>query len=78
MMDTPEIEGFEFWQRLAQSTRCVLWRAVQCALERDVLVAVFSEEVLADEALADALFALVRKLTQAKTPLIPDVIDIRR
>lgn len=78
MMETLEIEGFEFRQRLVQSTRCVLWRAVQCALDRDVLVAVFSEEVLADEALADALFALVRKLTQVKTPLIPDVIDIRR
>ncbi|MGN0885864.1 MAG: serine/threonine protein kinase [Candidatus Spyradenecus sp.] len=51
---------------------------MQCALERDVLVAVFPEEVLADGALADALFELVRKLAQVKTPLIPDVIDIRR
>ena len=78
MTETPEIAGFEFRQRLAQSMRCVLWRAEQCALERDVLVALFSHEVLADDLLANALFELVRNLAQVKTALIPDVIDIRR
>ncbi len=78
MTGVPEIEGFVFRQRLTQSARCSLWRAEQTALERDVLVAVFGAEALGDERLGNALFAVARTLAQARTTLLPDVIDIIR
>lgn len=77
-LEHPEIEGFDFRQQLAKSSRCVLWRAVQRTLERDVLVAVFTPEVMDDWVRADALFGMVRVLAQVKSELLPDVIDIAR
>ena len=76
--DVPEIEGFEFKKRLAQSARCTLWRAVQRTLERDVLVVVFLPEVVENRALGDVLFGVMRVLTQLKSSFIPDVIDMIR
>lgn len=78
MTGVPEIEGFVFRQRLTQSARCSLWRAEQTALERDVLVAVLGENALEDTRRGDTLFAVARAMAQAKTPLLPDVIDIIR
>lgn len=78
MTGVPEIEGFVFRQQLTQSARCPLWRAEQTALERDVLVAVFEPEAMANPALGNALFAVARTMAQAKTALLPDVIDIIR
>lgn len=77
MTGVPEIEGFVFRQRLTQSARCALWRAEQVALERDVLVAVFNREAHTP-ADVRACFAVARTMAQAKTPLLPDVIDIIR
>lgn len=67
MVDTPNIDGFVFKQRLSWSGHCVLWRAEQTALERDVLVAVFRMGVP---------LGTIQALAQAKSPLVPEVIDI--
>ncbi len=77
-MESPGIEGFRFEKMLAQSSRSVLWRAKQEALERDVLVAVLQPEALEDAPLADSIFAIARTIARVKTPLVPDVIDIIR
>ena len=69
MAEIPEIEGFVFRQRLAGSSRCVLWRAEQTALERDVLVTVFGP---------GAALGAIQALAQTKSPLIPEIIDIQR
>ncbi len=74
----PEIDGFTFRQKLLQSERCTLWRAEQTVLERDVLVGVFSPEVIQDKFLLSAHFSVMRTLAQTKCRLVPDVIDLIR
>ena len=67
MSEVPCIDGFVFKRRLSWSGLCVLWRAEQTALERDVLVAIFR---------GDAPLGAIQALAQAKSPLVPEVIDI--
>ncbi len=78
MIGSPEIDGFVFKQQLMCSARCTLWRAEQTVLERDVLIAVFGEEVLQNAGIGDALFGVVRTLAQHRSCLIPDIIDVIR
>lgn len=77
-IDVPTIDGFIFQRFLSQSSRCVLWRAEQVALERTVLVAVLQPEFLADSELCDLLFNVVRAVAPVKNRLIPEVIDVIR
>lgn len=74
----PQIEGFTFRQRLTASARGEIWRAEQCALERDVLILCFLPEVAHNAPLLDALFAAIRRLAGIKTELFPDIIDLVR
>lgn len=77
-VDVPTIEGFLFQRLLSQSSRCLLWRAEQIALERSVLIAVLQPDFLAETALCDLLFDVVRAIAPVKTRLIPEVIDVIR
>lgn len=74
----PNIKGFVFRRPLAQSSRCVLWRAEQTTLERDVLIVVLDESYVADPKLCDLLFDVVRAIAPINMRLIPEVIDVIR
>lgn len=78
VIDVPTIDGFLFQRCLSQSSRCLLWRAEQVALERTVLVAVLQPDFLAETALCDLLFDVVRAIAPVKNRLIPEVIDVIR
>lgn len=72
----PVIEGFIFKQRLMEAMYCSLWRAEQVALEREVLVAVLTDEVMSNPAVFRLLFSKVQMLLGLRLPLFLDVIDI--
>ncbi len=72
------MDGFIFKEPLFQTARCMLWRAEQKTLERDVLLAILRQEVIADEQLTDVLFDVFRTLARIHTTLLPEVIDMVR
>ncbi len=75
-MDITEIEGFLFREVLMQSSRCMLLRAEQCTLERDVLMLLFQGEVLEDTQLAETLLRTLQTLTHVRSTVFPEIIDI--
>ncbi len=75
-MDLPMIDGFTFQTKLLSSSRSTLWRARQDALDRDVLIALFDPEVVADTELCHALFGAIRAMIGVRTSIFPEIIDM--
>ncbi len=61
-----------------QTARCVLWRAEQKTLERDVLVVMLQPEVVANKALCDLQFEIFRTLARSHVSFLPEIIDMVR
>ncbi len=78
MSQLPEMDGFIFKEPLLQTTRCLLWRAEQKTLERDVYLAILQPEVMENVSLCNLLFDIFRTLARSRTSLLPEIIDMVR
>ncbi len=76
MMNDPMIDGFKCRTKLLETSRCTLWRGEQEVLDRDVLIAVLEPEVVSDKDLCRALFSALRTLTNVRTSIFPEIIDM--
>ncbi len=72
----PRIEGFEFYEQIAETSRSVIWRAKQDALERDVLVQILRPETVGHEAIREHFFTVVRAMAKIKSELFSSVLDV--
>lgn len=76
MDNLPILSGFQIRSSLLETETTLVWRAYQKNLERQVLITEFKPEVESNTLQRRQLFEAIRTLSNFKTSLFPDVIDI--
>lgn len=72
----PRIAGFQFYEQIAETSRSMIWRAKQDALERDVLVQILRADAAEKPIIREHFFTVVRAMARIKSQLFPSVLDV--
>lgn len=75
-MDTPQIEGLESFEPIAQSSTSITWRAYQRALDRHVMVKMLLPEATANGEQVERFQAVSRALSRVKAQSFCQIFDI--